>query len=711
MADERHSEALLADAEPEAVVSPLLERFLGRDGRLAAAMPGFEPREGQERMMRAVMAALATGTPLLVEAGTGTGKSLGYLLPALLSGKRVIVSTGTKTLQDQLWLSQVPFLRDALGLTFSAAVLKGRVNYLCKLLLGQALDAPDLALVHREALAGIAAWAEQTETGDRGELEGDAAVVGPDGTRSGGALLEVWRAVAADGEQCLGRACPHHDSCFLVRARRRAEGADLVIVNHHLLLADLALLRTRDAGLLPAAEALVLDEAHHLEDVAAQAFGEQLSSARFERWAGDFRRALQRCDGLSETRDGLISAFVREVRALWAALGEARGPLARVAGGRLPWAPGALGVAGQEALARCDNLLLTLGAIAAETSATDAVMARLAERADALRTLAWRLLAGEPVADAAASGPDARGAHRPDGALWLEEGPRTLFLRSAPVSVASDLQQTLLARFSSVILTSATLAEGGRFEPVAARLGLPDHTRGLVVPSPFDLARQGLLFVPSSMPDPRQPDYPEAVHALLRALVTLTSGKALLLFTSYRAMRDAWSALAPTWPWPTLLQGEAGKEALLARFRETPDAVLFATQTFWEGVDVPGQALSLLVIDRLPFESPGDPLVEARIQAIRRSGGNPFEAFQLPRAATALRQGLGRLIRHRADRGVAAILDPRLWHARYGPALRAALPPLPLTADLARVEAFWRALQEGPEDPEGLADELTSRQV
>ncbi len=691
MAGERHSEALptlstgidgeaggvvaeeAAEHAADAVVSPALERFLGHDGLLALAMPGFESREGQERMMRAVASALATQRPLLVEAGTGTGKSLGYLLPALLSGHRTIVATGTKTLQDQLWLQQVPFLRDRLGLRFSAAVLKGRTNYLCKLLLAQAEALPELPLSQREALGRISAWAETTETGDRGELEADAAT------------LEIWRGVAADEEQCLGRSCPHHDTCFLVQARRRAEGADLVIVNHHLLLADLALGLTREIGLLPRADAVVIDEAHHLEDVAAQAFGEQLSSVRMQRFAADLRRALSRAGALTTLREGLIEALLRDVAALWIEVGAAPG------GGRTAW-HGALGAAGEEALARCDNHLLALGGLARELGANDAALGRLAERADALRELAWRLLCGPS---------EAEGGEAEVGVRWLEEGPRTTFLRAAPISVARPLQRSLLSRFERVVLTSATLAEAGDFGPVAARLGLEGPRDGLVVPSPFDFARQGLLFVPADLPDPREAGHHAASVALLRDLVSVTEGKALLLFTSWRAMREAWAALAPSWPWPTLIQGEAGKEALLARFRSTPDAVLFATQTFWEGVDIPGQALSLLVIDRLPFESPGDPLVDARLQALRRAGRNPFRELQVPRAATALRQGLGRLIRHRDDRGIAAILDPRLWRASYGATLLAALPPFEVTADLERVQRFWQNLTDG--DPDGPA--------
>jgi ATP-dependent DNA helicase DinG len=416
---------------------------------------------------------------------------------------------------------------------------------------------------------------------------------------------------------------------------------------------------------------------------------------RLQRFAADLRRALSRAGALNALREGAIEALLADVTALWTEVGAAR---ARGAG-RTPWT-GALGPSGEEALARCDNHLLALGGLARELGATDAALARLGDRADELRTLAWRLLGdGERV--------DASGAVR-----WLEEGPRALFLRAAPVSVARPLQRSLLTRFERLVLTSATLAEAGDFAPLAARLGMEGGHEALVVPSPFDFARQGLLFIPADLPEPRHPGHLEACVDLMRALVEVTEGKALLLFTSWRAMREAWAALSPSWRWPTLIQGEAGKEALLARFRETPDAVLFATQTFWEGVDIPGEALSLLVIDKLPFESPGDPLVEARLQALRREGRDPFRALQVPRAATALRQGLGRLIRRREDRGIAAILDPRLWRASYGATLRAALPPFEVTADLARVERFWRGLNgaERDDDAPPLDLELAQRE-
>jgi ATP-dependent DNA helicase DinG len=649
----------------------VLERFLGPDGHIAHVLPGFERRAGQEHMMRAVMDALVGQRVLLTEAGTGTGKSLAYLLPAVLSGLRVIVATGTKTLQDQLFDKQIPFIREHLGIPFEAAVLKGRTNYLCLLLLEQARHVPDLALDKRAELDRIVAWANTTATGDRGEL----AEVGDGGT--------VWRAVAADQEQCLGRQCPHFDRCFLMEARRRAASADIVVVNHHLFFADLALTAEREIGLLPAADAVILDEAHHIEDVAASAFGRQISDVRHLRLAADLRRALLRVERLGAEAEAQIDGLTTDARTFWKTLRS--NDL-----GRQVHRPERLSELQKDALARLDNRLIGLGLLARRLADGDEALLRLAERAEEVRSDTWELvMAGD-------GGPE-------PSVRWLEDGPRAMFLRSAPISVASALERYLFRRFPRVVFTSATLAVAEDFAHVRDRLGIAAEAPALRVPSPFDHAQQALLFVPGDLPEPNHPEHLRCAVDHIARLVDLTGGDALLLFTSYQKMRDAHAALAPTWRYPTLIQGELGKEALLGRFRAVRGSVLFATQTFWEGVDIPGDALSLVVIDKLPFQSPGDPLVDARLDALRRAGRNPFVDDQLPRAAIALKQGLGRLIRHRADRGVAAILDPRLLRARYGRWLLDAMPPFRRTSDFDEVEAFWReletqrkALQEAP---------------
>ncbi len=631
-----------------------LAPWLGPEGRLATFLPGFERRAGQEAMMRAVLDALDRRRVALIEAGTGTGKSLGYLLPAVVSGLRVIIATGTRTLQDQLHHRQIPFVRDVLGLRFTAAVLKGRTNYLCRLLLEQAGAVPDLALDLRAGLERIRVWAAETETGDRAEL-----VDAPEVDR-------VWRAVAADEEQCLHRRCPRYDSCFLMAARRRAASADVVIVNHHLLFADLALSEGRDTFLLPDADAVILDEAHHVEDVAALAFGTQVSDARHRRLGADLRRALLGANRLGAEAEQLLSSYRLDVDAFWAPL--------RGAPPRTPFSPAATGPAQRDAYARLDNRLIELALFARRVGAADEALQRIAERAEALRADTFAL------------------AEAPDGAAvrWLDAGPRATFLRSAPISVAEDLGRTLYRRYPRVIFTSATLAagEGNGFELMVERLGAitPETLR---VPSPFDYPEQAMLFLPADLPPPSHADWLRCAVPHIEALVELTRGRALILFTSYQKMRDAHALLAPRWRWPVLIQGEGGRDALLQRFKALDGGVLFATQSFWEGVDIPGEALSLVIIDKLPFQSPGDPLVDARLAALRRAGRNPFTADQVPRAGLALKQGLGRLIRHRSDRGIAAILDPRVLRAGYGAAILASLPSFSRTSDFDEVRAFW----------------------
>jgi len=648
------------DADDEGHSHPALERYLGKDGLIARALPGFERRVGQERMMRAVMTALDERRVLLVEAGTGTGKSLAYLLPAVVSGLRVIIATGTRTLQDQLWEKQIPFVREVLGIPFSAAVLKGRTNYLCLLLLEQAKLVPDLALDKREELGRIVTWASETETGDRGELFDltDRSL--------------VWRAVAADQDQCLNRRCPHYDGCFLMSARRKAAMADIIIVNHHLFFADLALGADRDVGLLPTADAVIFDEAHHIEDVAAQAFGVQISDARHLRFVADLRRALLRTEGAGRDAERTMAAFTSETKDFWS-------KIRQLTMGPEGYRPPMLDAEARDAYARLDNRLIELTLLAGTGAVDDEALRRLGERGEQLRADTFELVMhDDPDGPAAA-------------VRWVDHGPRATFIRSAPVAVGPDLSRHLFHRFSRVVFTSATLTVGDDFSHVADRLGLEDPM-ALHVPSPFDYERQAILFLPADLPDPYHQDYLRCAAAHIESLVRVTKGRALILFTSYQKMREARGLLADAWLWPTLMQGDGSKEALLQHFRDTPNAVLFATQTFWEGVDVPGDALSLVVIDKLPFQSPGNPLVDARIGALKRAGRNPFMEFQVPRAIFSLKQGLGRLIRHRDDRGIVAILDPRVLRARYGRVLLDALPPFARTSDFEVVEEFWRSI-------------------
>ncbi len=645
------------------VAWPELEALIGPGGALAEHLDGYERRAGQELMMRTVATVLERGGTLVVEAGTGIGKSLGYLVPAALSGLRVILSTGTRTLQDQLWGRQIPFIRERLGLRVEATVLKGRANYLCLYFLETARENPAMALDEHRDLELIRAWSETTRTGDRAELatldEGSTA----------------WRAVAADGERCLGRACSHFADCFLMAARRRAESADLVIVNHHLFFADLQLREEAAFSLLPEADAIVFDEAHHLEDIAAMAFGRSVSDARIRRLAGDMRRAFfaaGRDLGLTEAP---LAELERDRERLFSHLA-ALDHRARLI-------PERLSERFREAWYKLDNTLIGLSLLASAQARADEGLTRMAARVEALRTDLAALLDPAPAAD--------RGGD--DEVRWVERGPRATFVRSAPVVVGERLASSLFPRFRALVFTSATLATREGFRHFRERLGLPPDTAELSLPSPFDYATQAILYTARDLPDPRERAFAPRAFELIAELVRITRGRALILFTSRERMHEAHAALAPRWDYPTLVQGQGSKEALLAKLRETPGAVLFATATFWEGVDVVGDALSLVVIDKLPFSPPGDPLVDARVARLSAEGHNAFSSYQVPSAIIALKQGVGRLIRHRGDRGVVAILDPRLTTARYGAAFLASLPPARRTSDLVELERWWAELE------------------
>jgi ATP-dependent DNA helicase DinG len=652
---------------PGASAWPELETLIGPRGRLETALPGYERRPGQELMTRAVADAFEHGHDLVVEAGTGIGKSLAYLLPAAVSGLRVILSTGTRTLQDQLATRQIPFIRDVLGLPVKAAVLKGRMNYLCLLQLESARANPEIRLDAHAELTRVLSWAETTQTGDRAELrelqEGSS----------------VWRAVAADSERCVGRPCPHFDDCFLMAARRRAEAADLVIVNHHLFFADLQLREGAKFSLLPDAHAVVFDEAHHLENVAAHAFGRAVSDARIRRLGTDLRRTFVALGADPQRLAGMLAELDRDRDRVWAHLSGFRT--------RTRLLPDALPETFREAVYKLDNTLVGLGLWARGEAATLRSQAqrlradpleRMPERVEELRADLHALLAPES-------------GESEDDVRWIEPGERATFVRSAPVDVGPHLRQALDGRFRSLIFASATLRTGRRgFAHFKARIGIAEDVPELALPSPFDYPRQAILYAPTDLPDPRSPGHLRALCARIAELVGLTCGRALLLFTSRERMIEAHDMLAPTWSHPTLLQGQGSKEALLARFTEQAGTVLFATQTFWEGVDIVGDALSLVTIDKLPFSAPGDPLNDARLAAIGRRGGNGFMDYQLPTAILALKQGFGRLIRHREDRGIVAILDPRLATARYGRAFLESLPDARFTSDFLELEELWK---------------------
>jgi ATP-dependent DNA helicase DinG len=621
-------------------------------GALARAVEGYEPRDGQRAMAEAVAATIEAGGTLLVEAGTGTGKTLAYLIPAILSGKRVLVSTGTKNLQEQIYFKDLPALARALGIPFTATLMKGRANYLCKHRFAQygMSEAPDAFL-----LPMLQEWANETHTGDRAEL------------RDLPEDLPLWKEVAADADTCLGTDCPQHDECFVTRMRQRAAESDVVIVNHHLLCADASVRQGEYGEVIPDCQTLVVDEAHQLEDVATQYFGVAVSNYRVD----DLVRDGERITGIGIERD------LRRIEEL------ARRFFA--------------GVTGADARAR-----YTAEAMAEHFQ--DGMM--LAGALDGLEATIGRALKPaapgdrvEPNEDAETLGRRARElrdhlkfllrASDPDFVYYLETRGRGVYLRAAPIDVSRIIQDALFDRMRATVLTSATLAVDGAFDYVRGRLGIK-HAAELRVASEFDYTRQAILYLPRKMPPPRSDTFAPAVAREVLEILKRTEGRAFVLFTSYSVLRTVQQFVEMALPYPVFVQGTLPRSALVEQFRRTPNAVLLATSSFWQGVDVVGEALSCVIIDKLPFASPTEPVTAARIEAIAARGGEAFSEYQVPLAILTLQQGLGRLIRHRHDRGVLAVLDPRLRTMGYGRRFLDSLPPAPVTSDIRDIEQFFR---------------------
>ena len=659
-----------------------VDRIFATGGPLADELIGFEPRPAQREMAGAVAEAFEAGGVLLAEAGTGTGKTLAYLVPAILKGEPVLVSTGTKNLQEQIFEKDIPLLRRTLGRAISATCMKGRGNYLClqrfenlqqdlatsgaPVSLPGLTGMPDLMRV----VDRLAAWIPVTETGDRAELE-DL----PED-------LPVWKDIAASAENCLGTECPHYHDCYVTRMRQRAAESDVVIVNHHLLFADAAVRHRAYGEVIPDIPHAVLDEAHQLEDVATQYFGIAISSHRVEEFTGDVDRWAARVLR-GRQRDAVQSGgehVRRHARRLFMSLdGQRTGPEERI---RLT-ADLLAGVADIAAdfTGTLDGLLATLQLLRQVPDDEDDAIT--GDALDELASLARR--AGELKDDARFL----LRASDTDYVFFLEVRGRGVYLRAAPIAVAHVVRDTVLDRRRTTVLTSATMAIEQSFEYIRARLGI-GKARELLLSSEFDHTTQALLYLPRRMPSPKSAEFQGAVAHEIGQILRRTEGRAFVLFTSYAMLRATRQSLDGALPFPILVQGDAPRSALLARFRHTPHAVLFATSSFWQGVDVVGEALSCVIIDKLPFASPGDPITAARLEAISDQGGDPFADFQVPLAILTLRQGLGRLLRHRSDRGVLAVLDPRLRTMGYGRRFLTSLPPAPVTSDLDAIERFFQ---------------------
>jgi len=663
-------------------------------------MPGFEPRDGQRRMAAAVAAVIDNGGTLLAEAGTGTGKTLAYLIPAILSRQRVLVSTGTKNLQEQVFFKDLPSLRESTGVAFTATLMKGRTNYLCLHRWENYRDAVEgdtgtsgrlIDIGDRVFLPVIHQWAKKTRTGDRAEL------------RDLPEDLPLWKEVSADADTCLGTECPRYGDCFLTLMRQRAAESDVVIVNHHLLCADASVRQSAYGEVIPSCPTLVVDEAHQLEDVATQYFGVVFSNFRVDDLARDAERLLPTVPleaGRVESAVRALTQINDRAGIFFSALSLARAASATMADARARYT--------SEAMADCaEEGLMLAGALEELERALLDRDSGLPGRRSASREGGGALDSGgvhdsefedgvdEAIATIARRARDLRQDLRfllradDEGfVFYLEHRGLGTFLRASPVDVSRIVRDALFDRFRTVVLTSATLAVDGSFNYIKGRLGIGGGG-GLQVASEFDYAQQALLYLPRRMPPPKSTSFAEAVARETIALLTRSRGRAFVLFTSYRILRAVQPLVEMALPYPILVQGTAPRSALIDEFRSTPNAVLLATSSFWQGVDVVGDSLSCVVIDKLPFASPGDPVISARIDAINARGGDAFAEYQVPLAILSLQQGLGRLIRHRSDRGVLAVLDPRLATMGYGRRFLASLPPAPVTRDLGAVDRFF----------------------
>jgi ATP-dependent DNA helicase DinG len=642
--------------------APTMHDVFGPGGLLERSMiGGYEHRPAQLEMAEVVHDAFTDKHHAVVEAGTGTGKTLAYLLPAICSGRRVVISTATKSLQEQLYQKDIPFLQKHFAPELKVAVMKGRSNFLCRVKAHQMADQPMLkGLEEIDAFRQINDWAKLTETGDRAEL----TFLSDDS--------DLWGRLDARRDACSGQKCPEFNQCFVTAMHQRAKDADLIIVNHHLFFADLALKQDDFGSILPEYSAVVFDEAHEMEDVASDYFGRQISNYRFEELSRDVDQTLR----MLRVGSAALLRRTQRIRERSREFFDTFPPR----DGRFPFTRPERAAFLETNREPYDALTTALKGLETEFAALTQKpeeLTRLARRSFELRQeLSFLFESNEK-----------------NFVYWYERRNKGVFLAATPIDVSQILRERLFETFDTVVLTSATLTVGGRFEFIRQRVGL-DHTKERSLPPEFDWAKQALLYTPRSIPDVRNPGFGSAAADEIVNLLELSQGRAFCLFTSYSQMRDLFERVRNRVSFPLLLQGTAPRSVLLERFKNTPGAVLFATSSFWQGVDVPGDQLSCVIVDRLPFAVPSDPIVAARVSALQEEGRNPFAEFQVPQAVLALKQGFGRLIRAKTDRGVLALLDSRIERMPYGKIFLESLPQYATTHDLRDVERFFQQGQQ-----------------
>lgn len=647
-------------------LSEAITDIFAHDGILAQKLPGYESRPSQLQMAEAIGATLEPeeddrlGRPgmLAVEAGTGTGKTLAYLVPAILSGQKVVVSTNTLNLQDQILTKEIPFIKKHLAPRLNVLCIKGRQNYLCIYRWHQFLASPQRNLFADDRdTQRVSDWLEETETGDRSELSWLAD------------NAPLWQAITASTSQCLGTNCPDASPCFITRLRKKAGQAQLLVVNHHLFFSDLALRRFGHAEVLPRYESVIFDEAHHLEGVATRYFGTSFSHYQVVDLVKDLETAAQ-ADLVGRAKEGVIQtarALAKQVDLFAELFPKERGRFSLLQFiDRFPnW---------EEERQRLADQIKSLSLQLAKAAMTGESWLGMQRRAEEMLNAFTTITEARDISSV----------------YWYERREKTVTLSASPIDIAEELQDFLYEQTRNVIFTSATLTTDNTFAYFFSRLGLPEDTRTMTLATPFDYAKRTLLFVPGKgFPEPTSREFPAATQQLMQELIMAANGRTLVLFTSISAMRGAHEILLRQLPFPVLVQGEAPKARLLEQFQKETHSVLLAVASFWEGVDVVGESLSCVIIDKLPFEVPSDPVIMARMERIKNEGGNPFFDFQIPRAILTLRQGVGRLMRSSSDRGVLAICDVRLFTKQYGKLFLKSLPPSPICRELAPVRDFF----------------------